>query len=128
MCVRTGWAEARYHSAAEYLNAADPNDIDAAHGKPRMAFPGLTKEAAEAIVARGAVGVGIDTLSPDGGACSDGAWSVHHAILGSDRYILENLKLVGGLPARGAHAFVAPLNVVGAPEAPIRLYVIEGAK
>ena len=53
---------------------------------------------------------------------------MHHAILGHDRYIVENLHLTAAVPARGATAVVAPLNIVGAPEAPARVWVmLEGS-
>ena len=90
-----------------------------------MHFPGISPEAASWLVTqRGAVGVGIDTLSPDGGDGGARGYPAHHAILGADRYILENLNLDAELPARGATAFVAPLNVAGAPEAPARVWAV----
>ena len=73
---------------------------------------------------RGAVGIGIDTLSPDGGSGAARGFPAHHAILGADRYILESLHLTDSLPPRGARAVVAPLNVAGAPEAPARVYAV----
>ena len=148
-----------------------------------MRFPGVTKEAAELLVnQKGALGLGIDTLSPDGGSCGGGKvratrsrsrdggaasteaslcvprvrpsrtpapllfspspsplvshphhtlrrrcqFEVHHAVLGSDRYLLENLLLTAELPARGASVIVAPLNVAGAPEAPARVWALLG--
>ena len=59
-----------------------------------------------------------------GGCCSQ--FEVHHAVLGRDRYILENLLLTTELPARGASVIVAPLNVAGAPEAPARVWALLG--
>ena len=38
--------------------------------------------------------------------------------------ILENLHLPDTLPPRGATAFVSPLNVQGAPEAPARVWAV----
>ena len=123
VCLRTGWAASRYHSPSLYLNQTAQDDIDKALGIPRMHFPGFAPDAARLLVHdRGAVGIGVDTLSPDPGATS--GFQVHHAILGADRFILENLNLVDGLPARGARAFVSPLNVAGAPEAPARVWAM----
>lgn len=107
---------------------------------------GVSAEAARLLIhERQAVGLGIDTLSPDGGDCGGGdfkarasppplspplprkrshAGQVHHTVLGHDRYILENLLLTSDLPARGAWALVAPLNLAGAPEAPARVWAI----
>ena len=126
VCLRTGWAAARYHVSQEaYYNAPDASDLDPTLGIPRMHFPGITAEAAKMLVhERGAVGIGIDTLSPDGGAGAQLGFPAHHEILGRDRYILENLHLPHGLPARGATVFVAPLNVADAPEAPARVWAM----
>ena len=68
--------------------------------------------------------MGIDTLSPDGGGGAGAGFPAHHMILGNDRYILENLHLSEALPARGATAFVSPLNVKDAPEAPARVWAV----
>mmetsp|Transcript_94121 Transcript_94121/g.269792 ORF Transcript_94121/g.269792 Transcript_94121/m.269792 type:complete len:236 (-) Transcript_94121:119-826(-) len=151
VCVRTGWAKRylagraaiaerrRLSSAAapgsagagddavlqawtEYHNAGEVGDIHPDYKLPRMHFPGLSAAAAAFLVKeRSAVGIGVDTLSPDPGA-SEG-FRVHHAVLGADRYIIENLNLEG-LPARGARVTVAPLNVAGAPEAPARVFAL----
>lgn len=126
VCVRTGWASDRYATSAEaYYNAPDPSDLDPYLGLPRMHFPGISASAAKFLVLeRQAVGVGIDTLSPDGGGGGQLGFPAHHAILGNDRYILENLHLPADLPARGATASVAPLNIKDAPEAPARVWAI----
>lgn len=111
-----GPAFTRYH------NATRVDDVHPEYGVPRMHFPGLTPSAAAWLVReRCAVGVGIDTMSPDPGA-SEG-FGVHHAVLAADRYILENLNLEG-LPPRGALATVAPLALQGAPEAPARVFAV----
>lgn len=123
VCIRTGWAESRYKDTAAYYNVLDPNDQDSYTGLPRMHFPGLAVDAANLLVEyRKALGVGIDTLSPDPGA--SGGFDVHNLILGADKYILENLRLTEEVPPRGAIGFVSPLNVAGAPEAPCRLWVM----
>jgi len=123
VCVRTGWAESRYHTPEAYFNRPDPEDVDTYLNLPRMHFPGISEEAAKMLVEkRGAVGVAIDTLSPDGGSCSAGTFAAHHAILGRDRYIIENVLLTADLPARGATACIAPMYLAGAPEAPVRVW------
>lgn len=125
VCVRTGWAAARFESRDAYCNMCDPEDIDTGINLPRMHFPGVSKEAAAFLVEqRRAVGVGIDTLSPDGGDGGSRGFPAHHVILGADRYILENLRLDASVPARGATVFVSPLNIVGAPEAPARVWAV----
>ena len=125
VCVRTGWAVARYESREAYYNAPDPADVDPYLGMPRMRFPGISEAAAHFLVTnRQAVGVGIDTLSPDGGSGAGRGFPAHHAILGRDRYIVENMRLEEDVPNRGAVATVAPLNIVGAPETPTRVWAV----
>ena len=127
VCVRTGWAAARYSDRDQYYNATDASDVDPSLGLARMHFPGVSAEAATFLVReRGCVGLGIDTLSPDGGGGASAGFPTHHAVLGADRYILENLRLAGDVPPRGARANVAPLNVRGAPEAPARVFAVLG--
>lgn len=97
------------------------DDVHPDYNLSRMHFPGLSPDAALWLVqSRSIAGLGIDTLSPDPGA-SEG-FKVHHAILGANRYIVENLNLEG-LPARGATVVVAPLAIRDAPEAPARVFV-----
>ena len=120
VCIRTGWAEARYGNRSDYYNAVDASDVDDYTGLPRMHFPGVSLDAARYVVDGGARGLAIDTLNPDGGF-SDGS-PVHHEVLGRDRYIVENVRLGPELPARGSLATVAPLCVAGAPEAPARFF------
>ncbi|KAH8046617.1 AAA ATPase-like protein [Aureococcus anophagefferens] len=95
VCIRTGWAEARYGNRSDYYNAVDPSDVDDYTGLPRMHFPGVSLDAARYVVDGGARGLAIDTLNPD----SDGS-PVHHEVLGRDRYIVENVRLGPELPAR----------------------------
>ncbi|CAK0839919.1 unnamed protein product, partial [Prorocentrum cordatum] len=148
VCVRTGFSE-RYRAAVDerrrvrgaragathageddvgtgrdpwtvYHNAGRADDVHPEYCLPTMHFPGLSPAAAAWLVeTRSIVGLGVDTLSPDPGAST--GFGVHHAVLGADRYILENLNL-DGLPARGATAVVAPLALAGAPEAPARVF------
>ncbi|CAE7745146.1 PPIP5K1, partial [Symbiodinium pilosum] len=125
VCIRTGWS-ARHREAERLLKDGSPGPWTPYHGKgaeedvhpdyklPRMHFPGVSAEVAEWLVqCRDMAGLGIDTLSPDAGA-SEG-FKTHHAVLGADRYIVENLNLEG-LPARGATVTVAPTALRGAPE------------
>ena len=68
MCVRTGWAATRYHTRDAYYNQPDSQAIDETLGIARMHFPGVDAEAASYLVhERQCVGIGVDTLSPDGG-------------------------------------------------------------
>lgn len=139
VCVRTGWAKRflegcqevarrRAQGAAStgvhtrYHNVTSEEDLHPQYKQPRMHFPGLAADAATWLVQeRSVAGLGIDTLSPDPGAAE--GFAVHNIVLGADKYILENLNLEG-VPARGAAALVAPTNLKGAPEAPVRVFAL----
>lgn len=110
--LRTGW-ESRWKEPGRYLNL-DARKI------PR--FPGLSEEAARRIVARGAVGVGIDTLSLDPGSSS--GFPAHRVLLGAGLYGIENLAGLPALPATGATVLVAPLKLAGGTGAPARVLAI----
>jgi len=81
-------------------------------------FPGISSDAAELLLEREIIGIGIDTLSPDG---SNVAFPVHHLLLGSGKTIIENLTSLDRLPMRGAHIFALPSKVKGGAEAPVRV-------
>lgn len=82
----------------------------------RPTFPGVSLELAEALFDR-LVGIGIDTLSPDG---TNHDFPVHKLYLPSGRYLVENLTGLDKLPPRGAYAAILPLKVAGGTEAPVR--------
>jgi kynurenine formamidase len=101
--IRTGW-EKHWHEPEKYRN--------------NLIFPSLSKEAAEILVSRNIIGVGIDTLSPD--RAEDG-FPVHHLMLKADKYIIENVANAGCLPAVGAYIIVLPIKIQNGSEAPVRL-------
>ncbi len=70
-------------------------------------FPGVSPEAAQLLIDRSVVGIGIDTLSIDAGVRKDLA--THHTTLPAGLWHLEGLVNLEQLPPRGA------LLVVGAP-------------
>ena len=107
--VRTGW-DARWGEPARYLN------LDA---KKVPRFPGLGADAARRIVARGAVAVGIDTLSLDPGSSTD--FPAHHVLLSAGLYGVENLASLDRVPALGATVVVAPARLGGGTGAPARV-------
>jgi kynurenine formamidase len=72
-----------------------------------LRFPGVSSEAADALIARDVAGLGIDTLSVDPGVSTD--YAVHHRTLPAGLWHLEGLVNLELLPPRGA------LLVVGAP-------------
>lgn len=101
--IRTGW-ERFWDTPKQYHN--------------NHRFPSISKEAAELLLARDILGMGIDTLSPD--RPQDG-FPVHRLLLEAGKYIIENAANVALLPARGSFILALPLKIKGGTEAPIRL-------
>lgn len=84
-------------------------------------FPSIHEDTAKFLLARNIVGLGIDTLSADTGA---NGFPVHRAILGADKYLVENIANADMLPPTGAKIFVLPMKIKDATEAPIRLVAL----
>lgn len=104
--IKTGWGK-HCHNSKQYHN----NHV----------FPSVSKGAAEFLVEHGIKGLGIDTLSPD--RPEDG-FPTHNAILGSGKYIVENVLIPDNLPLSGGYAMVLPPKLSGCTEAPIRLVAL----
>lgn len=81
-------------------------------------FPSVSKEAAELLISRHIMGIGIDTLSPDR---PESDYPVHHLFLSRDKIIVENVANPEQLPMIGSYIMIAPLNIKNATEAPVRL-------
>jgi len=108
--ARTGWDE-RWFSAKEYRNAD-------AGGQAH--FPGFTLEAARFLVeGRQAVGLGIDTMSVDGGGTKD--FNVHRYCESRSVYQVENVANLWQAPPAGATVIVAPAKIEGSAGAPARV-------
>jgi len=91
VAMDSGWA-ARSGSVAAYRNVG-------ADGLQH--FPGFSKAAVEWLVAeRDIAGIGVDTLSLDPGRSQ--TFDAHFAILGANRYGIENLVNLDHVPPRGA--------------------------
>lgn len=80
-------------------------------------FPTVSQEAAQFLLDRGVVGLGIDTLSPD----NDKEFPVHQLFLGYDKYLIENVAHADQLPPVGAHVITLPLKIEGGTESPVRM-------
>ncbi len=107
--VQTGWDA--YLGDPHRYGATDP-----------PAFPGLAADAAELLVARGAAGVGIDTLGIDPGHAGD--LPAHRITLPAGLWHLEGLVGLERVPARGAWLVVAPLPLVAGSGSPARVFAI----
>lgn len=81
-------------------------------------FPCMSLAAAELLLERDIVGLGIDTLSPDR---QESGFPVHSLLLGSDKYIIENIANLDQLPVIGSTVVVMPLPIEGATESPARV-------
>ncbi len=110
--VNTGWYE-RFNDPDKYLN------VDAQGG---MHFPGLSKAAAQLLVERDVVGVGIDTLSIDPGASAE--FAAHKVMHAADKYQIENMNNLNELPETGATLIVGVLPVADASQAPARVLAL----
>ncbi len=110
--MRSGWAS-RWPDQARYRNM-DANGV--------MHFPGYSVEAAKLLISRGAVGLGIDTLSIDYGASKD--FEVHHTDLPAGLYNLENLANLDQLPEAGAFLIAAPIKLEGGSGGPVRVFAL----
>ncbi|HMD31589.1 MAG TPA: cyclase family protein [Candidatus Acidoferrales bacterium] len=110
--MRTGWTE-RWPDAARYRN------MDAANV---MHFPGYSVEAVKVLIDRGAVGLGIDTLSVDYGASKQ--FEVHQLSHGASLYHMENLADLSAMPETGARLVVAPIKLEGGSGGPARVFAL----
>jgi kynurenine formamidase len=86
--------------------------------------PFLTRAAAECLVARGAVLVGIDSLNIDDTAT--GERPVHSLLLERDVRIVEHLVNLERLPDEGFRFFAVPVKVRGMGSFPVRAFAILG--
>lgn len=113
--MKSGWSS-KYGNETAYRNT-DNNNSNLFH------FPGFGDAAAQFLVnQRNIRGLGVDTLSLDYGATQ--TYGVHGAVLGANKYGLENLNLSSPLiPASGGCILVAPVKIKDAPEAPTRVLI-----
>lgn len=103
----TGWS--RYWNDSKRYSNVDSNGV--------RHFPAFSKESVQFLLQREIAGIGIDTLSPD---CRDLSFPVHQLMLGSGKYIIENVADCSQMPQKGGFALALPLKIE-ATEAPMRL-------
>jgi kynurenine formamidase len=101
--VRTGW-DIFWDNKDKYRN--------------NLVFPSVSIDAARLLLDREIKGLGIDTLSPD--RPEDG-FLVHKEILGSSKYIVENIANSHKMPPTGAYSLALPIKTKHGTEAPIRM-------
>ena len=108
--LNSGWTN-RWPNPTAVLN------VDSANIRH---FPGYSVDAATLLVSLGVVGVAVDTMSIDYGPSV--GFDVHRVVLGADKYGVENVKIVDGLPEMGATAMVCPLLYEDGSESPCRVF------
>ena len=103
--IHTGWG--KYWNQEKFRND--------------LQFPSVSIEAAEVLLKRGIVGLGIDTLSADTGSSS---FSVHQLLLENNVYLLENVSNSGMLPPKGGYLIALPLKIQDGTESSVRLIAV----
>jgi kynurenine formamidase len=107
--MRSGW-DSRAGDDAAFKNA-DANGV--------YHFPGFGADAAELLMERDALAIGVDTMSLDPGNST--TFEVHVEWLGDDRYGLEGVANLGAIPARGATLIVGVIPWEEGSGGPCRL-------
>ena len=113
--IRTGWAT-RYEDRKAYFGDDTPNDASNLH------FPGIAKDAAEALVKRKIHAVGIDTPSIDYGPSAD--FVAHQVLAAANTPIFENMADSSQIGPRGFTVVALPMKIGGGSGAPLRLIAI----
>jgi kynurenine formamidase len=112
---RTGWGK-HWPDRKQYLGSDVPGDVTNLH------FPGISREAAELLVARRVHGVGIDTASMDYGPSAD--FIVHQILNGAGIYGIENVANAERLPESGATLIALPMKIAQGSGGPVRLVAL----
>ena len=85
-------------------------------------FPGIGADAARLLVARGVVGIGIDTLGVDPGGSL--RFAAHRITLPAGLWHAEGLVGLERVPHRGAWLVVGALPIVAGSGAPARVFAV----
>ncbi len=111
----SGW-EKRVNDADAFINT-DSDEV--------MHFPGFNPEAAEFLVKeRNITGIAVDTLSLDPGNST--TFGTHIAVLGAEKWGLENVANLKSIPEAGATLIVGVLKNKDASGGPVRLMAVWG--
>ena len=113
--IHTGWG-ARWPDKKSYLGDDRPGHAEALH------FPGISEEAARALVARKVSAVGIDTASIDHGPSKN--FIAHQVLLSADIPGFENVASMESLPPRGALVIALPMKIRGGSGGPLRIVAV----
>ncbi len=113
--VRTGWGKF-WPDKKKYLGDDVPGRTTDLH------FPGISKEAAELLVARKVKGVGLDTASLDYGPSRD--FIAHRVLMAAEIYGLENVANLDRVPETGATLIALPMKIKGGTGGPTRIVAV----
>jgi kynurenine formamidase len=113
--VHSGWSQ-RWPQRKAYFGDDTPGDAS------RLHFPGLSADAARALVERRVAAVGIDTASIDHGPSRD--FMAHRVLMEADIPAFENLTRLAELPARGAWVIALPVKIAGGTGGPLRAIAV----
>lgn len=111
VAMNSGWDK---HVGTDMFRNADKSGV--------MHFPGFHIEATQALMARGVVGMAVDTLSLDYGASGD--FATHYAWLPSGRWGMEAVANLDDVPATGATIVAGSPKVAGASGGPSRVFAL----
>ena len=109
--MNSGWAM-RWDDPASYNNVDEAGVLH---------YPACTPEAAQLLVDRGVLGVGVDTFSVDNALVGGVKGAAHKVLHGAGRYVLENLARLDELPARGIILMIGALPIVDGTGGPARV-------
>ena len=104
-----------YPDRAKYMGTAERG----AAAVPKLHFPGLSKEGASLLVARGIGAVGIDTPSIDYGQSKK--FDAHVTLMTGNIPAFENVADMSALPPRGATIIALPMKIEGGSGGPLRI-------
>ncbi len=79
--------------------------------------PTFSSDVGDLLIKRDVRGVGIDTFSPDK---LEDNFPLHKLLLGSNKFIIENLTNLEKLSKKGSYLIALPLKIEKGPESPIR--------
>jgi kynurenine formamidase len=113
--IRTGWGR-YWPNVEQYLGDDTPGDTSNLH------FPGISEEAARALVSRQVGAVGIDTASLDYGPSRD--FVAHRVLLKAGIPGFENVANLDQVPPRGAEIIALPMKIAGGSGGPLRIVAV----
>ena len=113
--IHTGWGRF-WPDVKSYLGSDVPGDTENLH------FPGVSPEAAEALVRKGIALVGIDTASIDHGPTSD--FKAHQVFAAAQIACLENVAHLDQAPATGSLLLALPMKIGDGSGAPCRIVAL----